>query len=257
MNNKKKLYGLVGRNISHSFSPDYFRKKFKSENIYASYRLIDLDNIDNLLAIIDEHPELDGFNVTIPYKENIINFLDLLDEDAAEIGAVNVVKIYRTHHKVFLKGFNTDITGFKNSLLPLINNKKNIQALILGTGGASKAVSFVLKQLSIPYKYVSRNENINTLRYSNLTGTIIEEHKLIINATPVGMFPNIYSFPLIPYNFLSKEHIVYDLVYNPTETLFIKKGKQAGAITKNGLEMLYLQAEAAWKIWNKNDLLSL
>ncbi len=251
MSKEKRLFGLVGKNISHSFSPGYFNKKFLDEGINAGYVLFDLDDIKEIESIISKNPELEGFNVTIPYKNDIFPFLDELDETAKVIGAVNVVKIQHEGDKVFLKGFNTDATGFRDSLLPLIVNKTEIKALVFGTGGASKAVKYVLNELNIEFNQVSRKKTVETLTYNDITGDVMKEYRLLINTTPLGMHPDVNSCPDIPYENLTPNHILYDLIYNPLETLFLKKGKEKGATTKNGLEMLHLQAEAAWKIWNK------
>ncbi len=247
MNNKSALYGLLGRNISHSFSPGYFTNKFLKENIDARFDLFDIHSINELPNLLKSMPELRGFSVTIPYKQEVMNFLDHISPEAINIGAVNCVKVTKNG----LAGYNTDAIGFLNSLKPLIQGKTNINALLLGTGGASKAVAYVLKSLSIPFKTISRTAGDNIVTYDELNKEIIKSSQLIINATPVGMFPNIDKAPSIPYEHLTKHHILYDLVYNPAETLFLKKGRREGAVIKNGLEMLHLQAEAAWEIWHQ------
>ena len=241
------LYGLVGRNISHSFSPNYFRKKFLEESIRADYILFDIDSIDKLPEIILSTPELRGFNVTIPYKKEVMNLLQQVSEEAQAVGAVNTVKVTKSG----LTGYNTDVAGFRNSLLPLIEGKLPMKALILGTGGASEAVKFVLNKLSISFRQVSRSKSENTLTYSEVDRSIMQAFRLIINTTPLGMFPNINQTPAIPFDHLTKHHILYDLIYNPEETNFLKEGKRVGAKVKNGLEMLYLQAEASWRIWQE------
>ncbi len=240
-------YGLIGRNISHSLSPDYFKKKFRREGIKADYLLFDIDTVDEIKAILKAHPTLKGFNVTIPYKKKIYNFLNRLSPEAEAVGAVNTVKIT----KAGLEGFNTDIAGFRASFIPLVKGRLPLKALVLGTGGASRAVGFVLKELSIPYQLVSRVRRKNTITYSDISKNLLKDYRIIINTTPLGMFPNIDKAPMIPYHHLSKEHILYDLIYNPQETLFLKEGRRAGATTKNGLEMLHLQAEASWQIWQQ------
>jgi len=247
MDNKSALYGLLGRNISHSFSPGYFNNRFLKENIDARFDLFDIHSINELSNLLKSTPELRGFSVTIPYKQEVMNFLDRISPEAKNIGAVNCVKVTKDG----LAGYNTDAIGFLNSLKPLIQGKKNINALLLGTGGASKAVAYVLTNLSIPFKTISRRAGDNLLTYDELDKTIIKSSQLIINATPLGMYPYINEAPSIPYEYLTEHHILYDLIYNPAETLFLKKGRREGAVIKNGLEMLYLQAEAAWEIWHK------
>jgi shikimate dehydrogenase len=247
----KRLFGLLGRNISHSFSPGYFNEKFRKEKIGAEYVLFDLPSVTEMKTVIEMHPDLEGFNVTIPYKKEVFALLDHVDKTAAAIGAVNAVKVERAGEKPVLTGYNTDTVGFKNSLLPLLSGKSVRKALVLGTGGASKAAEYVLKELGISYSLVSRRRSAGNLTYDDLTPELIEDTLLIVNTTPLGMLPNIDTFPQIPYEALTSEHVLYDLVYNPLETEFLKKGKQQGAVTKNGLEMLHLQAEAAWEIWNR------
>lgn len=236
-----KTYGLIGKNISYSFSRNYFANKFKKEDIKNSqYINFDIDNLSELNNIFNTDNY--GFNVTIPYKEAIIPYLDSLDFHAEKIGAVNTIKL-ENGKKI---GFNTDWIGFKKSIEPLLNSH-HTKALILGTGGASKAVIYALDQLKIETLMVSRYGEIS---YEDLSEEIIQNHAIIINCTPVGTFPNVDAAPEIPYHFITKNHLAYDLIYNPTETLFLKKCKEKGAVVKNGLEMLEIQAEASWKIWN-------
>lgn len=236
-----KTYGLIGKNISYSFSRNYFANKFKKEDIKNSqYINFDIDNLSELNNIFNTDNY--GFNVTIPYKEAIIPYLDSLDFHAEKIGAVNTIKL-ENEKKI---GFNTDWIGFKKSIEPLLNSH-HTKALILGTGGASKAVIYALDQLKIETLMVSRYGEIS---YKDLSEEIIQNHAIIINCTPVGTFPNIDAAPEIPYHFITKNHLVYDLIYNPAETLFLKKCKEKGAVVKNGLQMLEIQAEASWKIWN-------
>lgn len=236
-----KTYGLIGKNISYSFSRNYFANKFKKEDIKNSqYINFDIDNLSELNNIFNT--DNFGFNVTIPYKEVIIPYLDSLDFHAEKIGAVNTIKI-ENEKKI---GFNTDWIGFKKSIEPLLNSH-HTKALILGTGGASKAVIYALDQLKIETLMVSRYGEIS---YEDLSEEIIQNHAIIINCTPVGTFPNVDAAPEIPYHFITKNHLAYDLIYNPAETLFLKKCKEKGAVVKNGLEMLEIQAEASWKIWN-------
>lgn len=236
-----KTYGLIGKNISYSFSRNYFANKFKKEDIKNSqYINFDIDNLSELNNIFNT--DNFGFNVTIPYKEAIIPYLDSLDFHAEKIGAVNTIKL-ENGKKI---GFNTDWIGFKKSIEPLLNSH-HTKALILGTGGASKAVIYALDQLKIETLMVSRYGEIS---YEDLSEEIIQNHAIIINCTPVGTFPNVDAAPEIPYHFITKNHLAYDLIYNPSETLFLKKCKEKGAVVKNGLEMLEIQAEASWKIWN-------
>lgn len=240
-------YGLLGKHISYSFSRSYFSKKFESENLKHTYVNFDIEAIEMLTQIIENNPSIRGMNVTIPYKEAVIPFLDKINKKAKKIGAVNTIKFTKNEKLV---GYNTDYYGFKNSLKPLLQ-QQSYQALILGTGGASKAVAFAFKKLSIPYKFVSRtSKNGTILTYSDLSENIINSHKIIVNCTPLGTFPNINNCPEIPYNGITEHHILYDLIYNPSETKFLKKGKDQGAQTINGLKMLQLQAEKSWEIWN-------
>ncbi len=246
-----KTYGLIGYPLEHSFSQKYFTEKFDNEGINARYLNFPISSIDDFPELFKHHPYLAGLNVTIPYKEQIFKFLDEIDPAAEKIGAVNVIKITWNDLTYSLKGYNSDIIGFRKSIFPLltIDHKK---ALVLGTGGASKAVAEALEQLNIEFKYVSRTpKNNSTLSYRDLNEKIISEHKLIINTTPLGMYPKTGECPDIPYNTLTHEHLLFDLVYNPEETLFLKNGREQGAKTKNGLEMLYLQAEEGWRIWNE------
>lgn len=241
------LFGLLGKDISYSFSKKYFTDKFTTEKSNHQYINIDIASIDSILDFLANNIEnLKGFNVTIPYKEAIFKYLDEIDFEAQQIGAVNCVKII---DKQFLKGFNTDTFGFEKSIRPLLEKHHNM-ALILGTGGASKAVAHTLKKLSIKYQFVSRKPKENQFSYSDLNNTIINTYTIIINTTPLGTNDKYgHLFPDIPYQFLTKNHLLYDLIYNPLETIFLKKGKEKGAKIKNGLEMLKLQADKSWKIW--------
>ena len=240
--------GLLGRNISYSFSRSYFKNKFEKEGIIdCSYENFDLERIELLASTIKANPNLKGLNVTIPYKEEVIPFLDKLDQKAKEIGAVNTIKITTEGHLI---GYNTDCYGFENSLSPLLNSKHK-SALILGTGGASKAIAYSLKKLGIAYQYVSRSKSEHvSYTYSDLTEKIIKAHSIIVNCTPLGTFPNVEDCPNIPYSGITKIHILYDLIYNPEETTFLKHGKTRGATICNGQKMLELQAEKSWSIWN-------
>ena len=243
-----KIYGLIGFPLSHSFSAGYFKKKFEKENIKDSeYRNFEIPSIDKLPEIIKANPNLIGLNVTIPYKEQVLPYLDELDEAAKEIGAVNTIRFTKNGK---LKGYNTDYYGFQKALNPLLqsNHKK---ALILGTGGASKAVAYALNQLGIKFKYVSRTSTGNSIVYSHINSATFEEYKIIINCTPLGTSQNTNECPEIPYQYFTSDHIAFDLIYNPAETLFLQQAKEQGAIVKNGIEMLVFQAEKAWGIWNK------
>lgn len=244
-------YGLIGYPLKHSFSIGFFNEKFKSEGIDAEYVNFEIPEINDFMEVIEENPNLCGLNVTIPYKEQVIPFLDELDKDTAQIGAVNVIKIVRgPKGKVKLTGYNSDIIGFSQSIQPLLQpyHKK---ALILGTGGSSKAIYHGLKNQGIDSIFVSRTQKEGMLTYEELTPEIMAEHTVIVNCTPVGMYPKVDFCPAIPYELLTPNHLLYDLLYNPNTTLFMKKGEEHGAVTKNGLEMLLLQAFAAWEIWNK------
>jgi shikimate dehydrogenase len=236
-----KRYGLVGHPLGHSFSKAYFTEKFEKDHLDCCYQNFDLQDIATLSNLLEQHPDLCGFNVTVPYKEAIIPYLDKLDPIAAEVGAVNTVKILSDRQ---LKGFNTDVIGVEEFCI-------SHSALILGSGGASKAVQYALKKNDIFFHLVSRDATRGDYTYSSLTTDVVRDHLVIINATPVGMFPKVDVAPLIPYDALTSNHILIDLIYNPEETLFLRKGRERGAVTFNGLKMLYAQAEAAWAIWNQ------
>jgi shikimate dehydrogenase len=238
-------FGLIGKNIGYSFSKSFFTEKFKGENLPHSYENFDIDSIGTLRKIISKNKGLKGLNVTIPYKEEVISLLDELDEKAKHIGAVNTVKISENK----LKGYNTDCYGFQKSLEEYLPLQKKT-ALILGTGGASKAVAYTLKNLGFEYRFVSRGNKPGALKYTSLGKSDIKKYLLIVNCTPLGTFPNIKDCPPIPYQFLTEAHLLFDLIYNPSETKFLKRGKSQGAETSNGLKMLQFQAEKAWEIWN-------
>lgn len=238
-------YGLIGRTLGHSFSQRFFTEKFAREKINASYLNFELPDISLLPEIIAANPSLHGLNVTIPYKEAVIPLLDHIDNTAANIGAVNTIKITPDS----LSGYNTDIIGFRDSLLPLLKPYQR-HALILGTGGASKAIAAALSELDISFVKVSRTPSPEQLCYSALTKEIIDTHLIIINTTPLGTYPDITSAPPIPYPLLTDKHLCYDLVYNPPLTEFLSRSREQRCTIKNGLEMLQLQAEASWRIWN-------
>ena len=247
---KKDKYGLIGYPLKHSFSHAFFNAKFEKEGINAEYFKFEIPNISHLINVIENNPELRGLNVTIPYKEQVMAYLDKIDPDTKQIGAVNVIKIDRSGGKPELTGHNSDLSGFQRSISPLIKEHHK-KALILGTGGASKAVVQGLKNLGIEYRFVSRQkQQENTIHYSDLNKGIMEEYTVIINASPVGTFPNIDESPDIPYQYLTEKHLLYDLVYNPTQTKFLKLGSESKAQTKNGAEMLEIQAIVSWEIWN-------
>ncbi len=248
----KKLYGLVGHPLSHSFSIDYFNQKFIAEGIDAAYINFDIEDVNKLMEIISEFPNLDGLNVTSPYKETVIPLLDSLDEEARETGAVNVIRFIRDSRGNLrdLRGYNTDVRGFRDTMPPLLNDVRT-SAMVLGTGGGGKAVAVALRQLGVDVQFVSRHKREDTVVYEEITRSMVATHKIIINATPVGKYPLDNECPDFPYRFLTKEHLCYDLIYNPSETLFMKNSAQQGAETKNGLEMLLLQAFASYNIWTE------
>jgi shikimate dehydrogenase len=244
----KYQFGLVGKNIDYSFSKNYFGEKFRKLNLLDySYENLDIQAIEEFTQLIKQNPSFSGLNVTIPYKESVIPYLDKLSKKATEIGAVNTIKITKSGK---LKGFNTDYLGFKKSIVPLLDSSHK-NALILGTGGASKAIFYALKQLGISCVFVSRNIGPNAIGYNQVNEATFKEFQIIVNCTPVGTAPNTDIYPDIPYQHFTKNHIAFDLIYNPTETMFLKKAKKQGAIIKNGLEMLVLQAEESWDVWNK------
>ncbi|WP_375323015.1 shikimate dehydrogenase family protein [Candidatus Karelsulcia muelleri] len=240
-----KIYGLVGKNISYSFSNSFFKRKFKKENIKNTiYNIFDIKKFSLINEIIKVNKNFLGFNVTIPYKKKIISNINIINNNLKKIGSINTVKIIND----LTIGYNTDIYGFENSFKLKLKSYHN-NALILGNGGVSKSIIYVLTKLGIKYIVVSRNKK-NCISYSKISKEIINNNNIIINCTPLGTYPNINECPNIPYEFLSKKHYLYDLVYNPKETLFLKKGKNIGCIVQNGLNMLYLQANLSWKIWN-------
>lgn len=247
-----KTFGLIGFPLSHSFSQKYFSEKFIKEGINdVVYQNFEIKHIDDLPSLLETYPELHGFNVTIPYKQDVKKYLDDLDPSAEKVGAVNVVKIIPDGRKI---GFNSDYYGFRTSLESWISTRvSNLKALILGTGGAAKAVRVVLDDCNIPYSTVSRNKSKADYDYYELTENIqiVIDHHLIINTTPLGMYPHMNEAPHLPYEKFNSEYFLYDLIYNPDTTLFLRKGKENGAKIKNGLEMLELQAEKSWEIWNE------
>jgi shikimate dehydrogenase len=247
---KNKVFGLLGKNISYSFSRGYFGKKFERLDLKKhEYRNFDIQEIAEFPSIINKEAFLAGINVTIPYKEEVIPYLDILDKTAEEIGAVNTIKFTKRGN---LKGYNTDVVGFENSIAPFVKAHHK-HALILGTGGASKAVAYALKKNNIKYKFVSRNPSgKNEISYQELTEKILNKHQVIVNCTPLGTAPNVHVSPNIPYEFLTEKHLLFDLIYNPAISAFLAKGKEKGASIKNGYEMLEMQAEESWRIWNES-----
>ena len=247
-----KTFGLIGHRLGYSFSKNFFTEKFAKENLQEhEYVNFELDSIDEFPGIFNSGKTICGLNCTIPYKQQIMPFLDEIDAEAAQVGAVNTVKITTKDGKRHLKGFNTDIYGFENSLRPMFEEKHK-KALILGTGGASKAIKHILNKLKIEFVSASIEDQLfeKEIRYNHIDEQLLKEHLIIIQATPLGTFPNVDACADIPYQYISANHVCFDLVYNPEETLFLKKAKAQGAKTKNGLEMLHLQAIRAWEIWN-------
>lgn len=240
------IYGIIGYPLGHSFSKGFFTEKFARESINAQYLNFEIPDVAMLPDVLRNNPELRGLNVTLPHKQAVIPLLDEMSKEAKEIGAVNVIRIRDGR----LKGFNSDIIGFTNSIKPLLmpHHKK---ALILGTGGASKAIRVGLNRLGIEWTYVSRSPREGMITYEDITAETLQAYTVIVNCSPVGMFPNVAQAPEIPYDCLSDKHLLFDLVYNPEETLFMKKGRAEGATVKNGLEMLHLQAVASWDFWNE------
>ena len=256
--NDTHLYGLIGYPLSHSFSQKYFTEKFEKEGRDGySYRMFPIRNIGDLRNLPEQYPDFQGFNVTIPYKEQIIPYMDEMDTVAEKTGAVNTVQVIRRGRDICLKGYNTDVYGFSRSLkewFTALDADFPRQALVLGTGGASKAVVYALRCLNITVHLVSRKEGENIYKtYDQLNAADMAAHPLIINTTPVGMFPNTEACPAIPYMYVTDIHYLYDLVYNPEETLLMRKGREMGAVVHNGERMLHLQADKAWEIWSNYE----
>ena len=239
-------YGIIGYPLGHSFSRAFFTEKFQREHIDAEYVNFEIASANMLPGIVQANPNLCGLNVTLPHKEAVIPMLDELSDEAKEIGAVNVIRVSDGR----LKGFNSDIIGFMDSIRPLLKLWHQ-HALVLGTGGASRAIRVGLQRLGIEWTYVSRTPAPGRLTYADLTSELMEHYQVIVNCSPVGMFPHVDACPDIPYHLLTGRHLLYDLVYNPQETLFLKRGAERGAAVKNGLEMLHLQALASWRFWNE------
>jgi shikimate dehydrogenase len=246
-----KIYGLIGYPLSHSLSQQYFDEKFRNEQIRdCMYELFPLSNLSGLLPLITQNESISGLNVTIPYKERIMDYLDEMDEISGEVGAVNCISVIRSPGGLYLKGYNTDVRGFELAIRPWLE-KHHRNALVLGTGGSAKAVTFALKRKGLHVMKVSRHpENEDETGYESLTRELLDKYTLIVNATPLGMAPNAENCPSIPYEFLHVGHLLFDLIYNPVETMFMKKGKAQGATAVNGIEMFYQQAEKSWEIWS-------
>ena len=242
-------YGLIGYPLGHSFSIGYFNEKFENEGIDAKYINFEIPTIEHLREVLDSTPDLKGLNVTIPYKEKVIEYLDSVSPEARAIGAVNVIKVTHKGKKTLLKGFNSDVIGFTQSIEPMLE-KCHKKALILGTGGASKAIDYGLRSLGLETVFVSRYERPGTVQYNKLKPEDVKEYNVIVNCTPLGMYPKTEECPLLPYEAMDSNNLLYDLIYNPDETMFMKMGKKYGATVKNGLEMLLLQAFASWEFWN-------
>ena len=245
-------YGLIGFPLGHSFSKSFFNEKFQNEGIDAEYINFEIKGIDELPEVLATNPELRGLNVTIPYKEKVLSFLDYISVEARAIGAVNVIRVDHKGDDVLLKGYNSDVIGFTKSIEPLLETFHK-KALILGTGGASKAINYGLKSLGLETVLVSRFERPGTIQYKDITPDVVKEYNVIVNCTPSGMFPHYDECPDLPYEALDNHNLLYDLIYNPDETLFMKKGRERGAQTKIGLEMLLLQAFASWDFWNGDE----
>lgn len=245
-------YGLIGYPLGHSFSIGYHNQRFADEGINAKYINFEIPNIEQLIEVLSQNPELKGLNVTIPYKEKVMEYLDYISPEARAIGAVNVIRVIHEGTKIVLRGYNSDVIGFVQSIEPMIESHHK-KALVLGTGGASKAVCYGLKSLGIEPVLVSRYERPGTIQYESITPDVVHEYNVIVNCTPLGMFPKINTCPTLPYEALDERNILYDLIYNPDETLFMRKGAERGAAVKNGLEMLLLQAFASWEFWTGRE----
>ena len=245
-------YGLIGYPLGHSFPIGYHNQRFADEGINAKYVNFEIPTIEELNEVLSQNPELKGLNVTIPYKEKVMEYLDYISPEARAIGAVNVIRVVHDGKKILLRGYNSDVIGFTQSIEPMLE-RYHKKALVLGTGGASKAVAYGLKSLGIESVFVSRYERPGTIQYESITPDVVHEYQVIVNCTPLGMFPKIDTCPTLPYEALDEHNILYDLIYNPDETLFMKKGAEHGAAVKNGLEMLLLQAFASWEFWQGKE----
>jgi len=249
-----KQYGVIGNPLHHSYSKAYFNEKFQEQAIDARYDNYLLPTIKDVMKVLNDTPNLCGLNVTIPYKEQVMEYLDEIDDEAKEIGAVNVIKITEKNGKRFLKGYNSDWFGFTEAIKPFLK-PHHTHALILGTGGASKGILYALKKLKINTQFVSRDPS-KGLTYKQLTKEILQQYTIIVNTTPVGTFPEVKHCPPIPYHFLTDKHLVYDLIYNPIRTLFLHQAETRGATTCNGWQMFLNQAHKAYVIWEGKDLIT-
>ena len=245
-------YGLIGYPLGHSFSIGYHNQRFADEGIDAKYMNFEIPSIELLMEVLSQNPDLKGLNVTIPYKEKVMDYLDYISPEARAIGAVNVIRVIHEKQKIVLRGYNSDVIGFVQSIEPMLESYHK-KALVLGTGGASKAIAYGLKSLGIEPVLVSRYERPGTIQYASITPDVVHEYNVIVNCTPLGMYPKIDTCPALPYDALDERNILYDLIYNPDETLFMKRGAKQGAAVKNGLEMLLLQAFASWEFWNGKE----
>lgn len=245
-------YGLIGYPLGHSFSIGFHNQRFADEGINAKYVNFEIPSIDDLPEVLGSNPELKGLNVTIPYKQKVMAFLDYISPEARAIGAVNVIRVVHKGDNITLRGYNSDVIGFKQSIEPMLESYHK-KALVLGTGGASRAVAYGLKTLGLESVFVSRYERPGTIQYQSITPEVVREYNVIVNCTPLGMYPNTEECPQLPYEALDEHNILYDLIYNPDETLFMKRGAEHGANVKNGLEMLLLQAFASWEFWNGKE----
>ncbi len=250
-----RRFGLIGYPLGHSFSAAYFAGKFATEGISGcSYENFQVREISGIRELISSNRDLCGLNVTIPHKRSIIEYLDYIDPVAAKIGSVNVLKISSAGRDIFISGYNSDVTGIRSSLEELCRGGMPGKALILGSGGSSGAVGYTLSELGIDFLVVSRNPVSGQISYSDITPQLLDDHKLIINTTPLGMFPDVDTMPPVNYAGLSGKHFLFDLVYNPERTLFLRKGEERGCTVLNGLKMLHVQAERSWEIWNDPSL---
>ncbi|MBO4811559.1 MAG: shikimate dehydrogenase [Prevotella sp.] len=245
-------YGLIGYPLGHSFSIGYHNQRFADEGINAKYMNFEIPSIELLMEVLSQNPDLKGLNVTIPYKEKVMDYLDYISPEARAIGAVNVIRVIHEKQKIVLRGYNSDVIGFVQSIEPMLESYHK-KALVLGTGGASKAIAYGLKSLGIEPVFVSRYERPGTIQYASITPDVVHEYNVIVNCTPLGMYPKIDTCPALPYDALDEHNILYDLIYNPDVTLFMKRGAEHGAAVKNGLEMLLLQAFASWEFWNGKE----
>ncbi len=245
-------YGLIGYPLGHSFSIGYHNQRFADEGINAKYVNFEIPNIEQLIEVLSQNPDLKGLNVTIPYKEKVLPYLDYISPEARAIGAVNVIRVIHEGSRIVLRGYNSDVIGFVQSIEPMLESYHK-KALVLGTGGGSKAVAYGLKSLGIEPVMVSRYERPGTIQYESITPDVVHEYNVIVNCTPLGMFPKTDTCPTLPYEALDERNVLYDLIYNPDETLFMKKGAAQGAAVKNGLEMLLLQAFASWEFWQGKE----